>query len=81
MRENGVVVLVPRYGIEGIVYVCEAGAKNPFAFDQAEETLSSPSCTLRTFDKVLPPTLILTLTLTPALSLTLSRQTLTLCPP
>ena len=62
MRENGVVVLVPRYGIEGIVYVCEAGAKNPFAFDQAEEILSSPSCSLRTFDKVLPPTLTLTLT-------------------
>ncbi len=32
VRENGVVVLVPRYGIEGIVYVCEAGAKNPFTF-------------------------------------------------
>ena len=32
LRENGVVVLVPRYGIEGIVYVCEAGAKNPFTF-------------------------------------------------
>ena len=52
VRENGVVVLVPRYGIEGIVYVCESGAKNPFVFDEAEETLRSPSCTLRTFDKV-----------------------------
>ena len=52
VRENGVVVLVPRYGIEGIVYVCESGAKNPFVFDEAGETLRSPSCTLRTFDKV-----------------------------
>ena len=36
VRENGVVVLVPRYGIEGICYVCEPGAPSPFAFDQAE---------------------------------------------
>ena len=52
VRENGVVVLVPRYGIEGIVYVCEAGATNPFTFDAAEELLRSPGCVLRTFDKV-----------------------------
>jgi len=31
---------VPRYGIEGIVYVCEAGAKNPFTFDQVLLTLT-----------------------------------------
>ena len=52
VRENGVVVLVPRYGIEGIVYVCESGGHNPFSFDQAEDTLRAPGCVLRTFDKV-----------------------------
>ena len=52
VRENGVVVLVPRYGIEGIVYVSEPGAPSPFAFDAAEEALRAPGCVLRTFDKV-----------------------------
>ena len=52
VRENGVVVLVPRYGIEGIVYVCERGARNPFAFDEKAEALTAPGCSLRVFDKV-----------------------------
>jgi len=52
VRDNGIVVLVPRYGIEGIVYVCEAGEVSAFAFDEKRETLSAPGCTLRTFDRV-----------------------------
>ena len=52
VRENGVVVLVPRYGIEGIVYVCAAGARNPFEYDAKKDVLRAPGCVLRTFDKV-----------------------------
>ena len=33
VRENGVVVLVPRYGIEGIVYVAERGDSSIFEYD------------------------------------------------
>ena len=36
VRDNGVVVLVPRYGIEGIVHVCEVGESNPFTFDEKQ---------------------------------------------
>ena len=52
VRENGVVVLVPRYGIEGIVYVAEKGKHNPFTYDPKTDALKAPGCTLRTFDKV-----------------------------
>jgi exosome complex exonuclease DIS3/RRP44 len=52
VRENGVVVLVPRYGIEGIVYVCASGERNPFAYDPKLDVLRAPGCVLRTFDKV-----------------------------
>ena len=52
VRENGVVVLVPRYGIEGIVYVAERGARNPFTYEAKTDTLQAPGCVLRTFDKV-----------------------------
>ena len=52
VRENGVVVLVPRYGIEGIVYVCKAGERSPFEYDQEKDVLRAPGCALKTFDKV-----------------------------
>ena len=52
VKENGVVVLVPRYGIEGIVYVCPAGGKSPFTYDAKKDVLTAPGCVLRTFDKV-----------------------------
>jgi len=52
VRDNGVVVLVPRYGVESIVYVCDSGEANPFTFDEKNETLRAPGCVLRTFDKV-----------------------------
>jgi len=52
VKENGVVVLVPRYGIEGIVYTCKNGQRNPFEYDAKRDVLSAPGCVLRTFDKV-----------------------------
>jgi len=52
VRENGIVVLVPRYGIEGIVYTSERDKPNPFSFDKKLDTLSAPGLTLRTFDKL-----------------------------
>ena len=52
VRENGVVVLVPRYGIEGIVYVCGRGQRSPFTYDEKLDQLACPGCVLRTFDKV-----------------------------
>jgi len=52
VRENGVVVLVPRYGIEGIVYAAARGERNPFTYDSKTDALIAPGCTLRTFDKV-----------------------------
>ena len=52
VKENGVVVLVPRYGIEGIVYVSERGKRSPFEYDAKKDTLSAPGCVLKTFDKV-----------------------------
>ncbi|KAL1520405.1 hypothetical protein AB1Y20_021991 [Prymnesium parvum] len=52
VRENGIVVLVPRYGIEGIVYVCARNEKNPFTFDNKLNILTAPGITIRAFDKL-----------------------------
>ena len=54
VKENGVVVLVPRYGIEGIVYACKNGERNPFEYDAKRDILYAPSngTKLKTFDKV-----------------------------
>ena len=52
VKENGVVVLVPRYGIEGIVYVCKRGERSPFEYDAKKDILRAPGCVLRSFDKV-----------------------------
>ena len=52
VRENGVVVLVPRYGIEGVVYVCGRDEKSPFSYDEKLDRLVAPGVTLSTFDKV-----------------------------
>jgi exosome complex exonuclease DIS3/RRP44 len=52
VRENGVVVLVPRFGIEGIVYVASKEGRNPFAYDEKLDTLTCGSLVLKTFDKV-----------------------------
>lgn len=52
VKENGVVVLVPRYGIEGIVYVCAPNETSPFEYDAKKEMLRHPTCVLKSFDKV-----------------------------
>ncbi len=59
VRKNGAIVFVPRFGIEGIVYVTswkdEREGKNNYLFDEAAQRLSSisdPSVALRVFDEV-----------------------------
>ena len=52
VRDNGVVVLVPRYGIEGLVFTHDAGERSAFTYDPEKETLAAPGCVLRTFDAV-----------------------------
>jgi exosome complex exonuclease DIS3/RRP44 len=52
VRENGVVVLVPRYGIEGVVFVCGPHDRSPFEYDQKREALQAAGCRLAAFDKV-----------------------------
>ena len=51
------IVLVPRFGIEGIVQIESKVDEGPrrFSYDERRETLTSltdPACVLRTFDKV-----------------------------
>ena len=45
---------MPRYGIEGIVYACKNGERNPFEYDAKRDILTAPSngTKLKTFDKV-----------------------------
>ena len=52
VRDNGVVVLVPRYGVEAVIFVCGSQERNPFEYDETHETLRAPGCKLSTFDKV-----------------------------
>jgi exoribonuclease R len=59
VRKNGAIVFIPRFGIEGIVYVTsrkqEKEARVAFIFDEVAQRLTSvdtPSNTLRVFDEV-----------------------------
>lgn len=51
---NAVVLFIPRYGIEGIVYLCEPNEESIFTYDNEKETLElkSHNIKLRMFDKV-----------------------------
>eukprot|EP01027_Heterolobosea_sp_BB2_P014247 GEZU01020488.1.p1 GENE.GEZU01020488.1~~GEZU01020488.1.p1 ORF type:complete len:241 (-),score=96.54 GEZU01020488.1:165-806(-) len=52
---NSVSLFIPRYGIETIVYVCEKGdsnGKNPFTFNDDDQSLSNNDIKLRVFDRV-----------------------------
>lgn len=51
---NAVMLFIPRYGIEGIVYVCEPDEKSLFTYNNDTETLElkSHNIKLRMFDKV-----------------------------
>ena len=56
------IVLVPRFGIEGIVQIESKVDEGPrrFSYDERRETLTSvtdPACVLRTFDKVRAPSI------------------------
>lgn len=44
MRANGFIVFVPKYGIEGPVYLAEKGAEGDaaWAMDEAKQTVTSP---------------------------------------
>ena len=60
VKERSVIVLVPRFGIEGIVQIESKVDEGPrrFSHDEKRETLTSvtdPACVLRTFDKVRAP--------------------------
>ena len=51
--KNGIIVLVPKYGIESIVYTSkEQGGPTPFVFDDESGRLVAGDVTLKTFDSV-----------------------------
>lgn len=51
--KNGIIVLVPKYGIETIVYTSkEAGGPSPFTYDDEAKSLVAGDVTLKTFDTV-----------------------------
>lgn len=59
VRKNGAIVFIPRFGIEGVVYVStrqqEKDLKAHFTFDEVAQRLTSvanPAASLRVFDEV-----------------------------
>jgi exosome complex exonuclease DIS3/RRP44 len=48
--KNGIIVLVPKYGIETIVYT--TGGSSPFVYDDEAKSLVAGDVVLKTFDKV-----------------------------
>ncbi|CAO3623431.1 unnamed protein product [Mucor hiemalis] len=51
--KNGFIVLVPKYGIETIVYTSkEAGGPSPFTYNDEEKSLVAGDVKLKTFDTV-----------------------------
>ncbi|KAG1223994.1 hypothetical protein G6F35_004307 [Rhizopus arrhizus] len=49
--KNGIIVLVPKYGLESIVYTAkEAGGPSPFEYDDEAKSLVAGNVTLKTFD-------------------------------
>ncbi|EFA82959.1 putative exoribonuclease [Heterostelium album PN500] len=52
VKANAFVVLVPRYGFEGTVYVSEPNQPTNFIYDCTKQTLSNGSLTFRVFDMV-----------------------------
>ena len=62
VRKNGAIVFVPRFGIEGVVYVTtwkdEREGRNSFLFDEGAQRLTSAvdsALTVRVFDEVALP--------------------------
>jgi len=52
VKENGFVVLVPKYGFEGPVFVSSSKENNPFTYDEDTHTLSYQDITFQVFNKV-----------------------------
>jgi exosome complex exonuclease DIS3/RRP44 len=55
IAENGFSILVPRYGIEGKVYISQPGVKNGWRFDLKNRSITSPDGlrTLNVLDRVM----------------------------
>eukprot|EP01133_Synstelium_polycarpum_P012635 gene12635-14841_t len=52
VKANAFVVLIPRYGFEGTVYVSEPNQPNGFTYDVNAQTLSNGKITFRVFDSI-----------------------------
>jgi len=52
VKANAFICIVPRYGIEGIVYVADKRGNTPFVFDEDQQSLAMGNVCLRMFDKI-----------------------------
>ncbi|EGC33012.1 hypothetical protein DICPUDRAFT_155003 [Dictyostelium purpureum] len=52
VKANAFVVLVPRYGFEGTVYVSDPSKASSFNYNHDDQTLTNGALTFRVFDKV-----------------------------
>ncbi|GAA5803489.1 hypothetical protein EDC94DRAFT_565135 [Helicostylum pulchrum] len=51
--KNGIIVLVPKYGVESIVYTTSKGStSSPFVYDDDDKSLTAGDIKLKTFDSV-----------------------------
>lgn len=51
--KNGIIVLVPKYGVESIVYTTNKGStSSPFVYDDDDKSLTAGDIKLKTFDSV-----------------------------
>ena len=56
LRENGVRVLLPRFGIEGMIFLCEKGHESSVVFHEKEQTIAraaAPDTKLHFLDSVM----------------------------
>jgi exosome complex exonuclease DIS3/RRP44 len=52
VKANAFMVIVPRYGLEGIIYVDDRKGNTPFVFDEDNQKLTFENIKLQIFDKV-----------------------------
>jgi exosome complex exonuclease DIS3/RRP44 len=52
VKANAFICIVPRYGIEGIVYVADKRGNTPFVFNDDDQSLTKGDVRLRMFDKI-----------------------------
>ncbi|CAH1778412.1 unnamed protein product [Owenia fusiformis] len=53
VRKNAVQVLIPKYGLEGTLYVSKSGEKSEFEFNEENFTQTAHGVTLHTFDPLI----------------------------